>query len=270
MLSDKNRSQGFATAIDRIVQPGDVVLDLGAGTGLLTYFAAKKARHVYAIEADPEVARAARRYIDLNNLSDRVTLVEGLAEEFAPPEPIDTVVCEMLHVGLLVEQQVPVLNTINQVLARLYPGHRVKMIPSESVSYCQLLNASFDFYGFQAPMVRFGNTYVADSTITPLSALTRYHHADFREQIEPKVHSEITIPATLTGTVNAVRLLTQVVLWFDGTLPLGQQLIDWYLHFLVIPLPNTFAIEAGQNVRVTIDCRLGGPIEELGVRAVVD
>ncbi len=41
MVSDHTRTNAFAAAIREVVQPGDVVLDVGTGTGILAMFAAK-------------------------------------------------------------------------------------------------------------------------------------------------------------------------------------------------------------------------------------
>src|SRR2546422_7318714 len=88
-----------------------------------------------------------------------------------PPEPVDVVVCEMLHVALAVERQVPVLNALHAALAAAYPGHGYRVIPEQAVNYCQLLEASFDFHGYQAPFPRLGDPYQADPTIPALSPL---------------------------------------------------------------------------------------------------
>jgi len=43
------------------VEPGDLVFDLGAGTGALTFLLAARAAHVVAIERDPKLARRLTR-----------------------------------------------------------------------------------------------------------------------------------------------------------------------------------------------------------------
>src|SRR2546425_4280598 len=66
MLLDKIRCDAYREAIQRTVKPGDVVVDLGTGTGLLSFFALQAgARHVYAIEMTG-IADAAAELIEAN------------------------------------------------------------------------------------------------------------------------------------------------------------------------------------------------------------
>jgi predicted RNA methylase len=63
MLEDRVRTSRFIDANRRTVQPDDVVVDLGTGSGVLAVAAAQAgAKHVYAIEARP-IAEVAERFL---------------------------------------------------------------------------------------------------------------------------------------------------------------------------------------------------------------
>lgn len=62
-----------ATLLERTVRPGDRVIDLGAGTGILAMVAAHRgAASVLAIEPDPDAAGCARENVARNGLTDRI------------------------------------------------------------------------------------------------------------------------------------------------------------------------------------------------------
>ena len=114
MLLDPARMGGFKTAITQVVQEGSVVVELGGGTGVLSFFAAQKAKKVYYVEYNPELVSEARRILEGNNNGERVELIHADACTFTPPEPIDVVICEMLHVGLLREKQLEVIDAFKR------------------------------------------------------------------------------------------------------------------------------------------------------------
>lgn len=96
MLNDRARTAGFLRAIGEVVQPGDVVLDIGTGTGILAVAAARAgAARVYAIEAGA-MAGVARRVIDANGVADRVSLLEGWSTQVTLPEQVDVLVAEII------------------------------------------------------------------------------------------------------------------------------------------------------------------------------
>jgi len=96
MLDDKVRTRAFLGAIADVVRPGDVVVDIGTGTGILALAAAKAgAKHVYAIEGS-EIGRAAKDLFAANGFADRVTLVPGWSSQIDLPERANVLVSEMI------------------------------------------------------------------------------------------------------------------------------------------------------------------------------
>jgi len=81
-----------------------VVLDVGAGTGILSIFAAHAgAKKVYAVEASA-MADMAVMLIEANGLSDIITVVRGKIEEVELPEMVDMIVSEPMGFLLVHER----------------------------------------------------------------------------------------------------------------------------------------------------------------------
>ena len=103
MVSDRPRTNAFAAAIREVVQAGDVVLDVGTGTGILAMFAAKAgARKVYAIDAT-DISEIAADLIKVNGLSDQVQVLHGRAGELQLDEKVDVIISEWLGNAVFVE-----------------------------------------------------------------------------------------------------------------------------------------------------------------------
>ncbi len=122
MLSDSVRVNAYHTAIRRHVHPGDVVLDVGTGTGLLAFMASRAgAKKVYAIEHSDVIELA--REIAARNGFTNVEFVQGNSREFTPPEPIDVVLHEQMGDELFNENMIEnVLDIRDRVLR---PGGRI-------------------------------------------------------------------------------------------------------------------------------------------------
>ena len=91
-LSDSSRVRAFRRALARKVRRGDVVLDLGAGTGVLGVLALRLgAARVYAVDRGP-VLEAARAAAEAAGFADRWVGIRGLSTEVELPERADLVV----------------------------------------------------------------------------------------------------------------------------------------------------------------------------------
>ena len=113
MLLDSARVRGFKEAIEKLTPEGGKVLELGSGTGVLSFFASKKASKVWAIERSAELVEFSRALLDRNGATN-VSVIEGDATQYLPDEPIDVVICEMLHSALLREKQIEVIDSFKK------------------------------------------------------------------------------------------------------------------------------------------------------------
>lgn len=96
MLRDEVRNEAYRKAIAQVVKPGDVVLDMGAGTGILSIFAAQAgARKVYAIERTA-IAAVARRMVQNNQVEGCVEVLQDDLEDIDLPEKVDVIMSEWM------------------------------------------------------------------------------------------------------------------------------------------------------------------------------
>lgn len=86
---DHPTTRSCLLALDRYVRPGDAVLDVGTGSGILAIAAARLgAQSVVALDIDPACIEVARRNIEANGLARVITVALGSVGErwpFAEP-----------------------------------------------------------------------------------------------------------------------------------------------------------------------------------------
>ncbi len=87
--------RGFCFGIDAVllanfarVKPGDKVADLGTGSGVIPILLAAKtqASHIYGVEIQEESAETARRSVDMNELADKITILNSDIKELDLPK----------------------------------------------------------------------------------------------------------------------------------------------------------------------------------------
>jgi SAM-dependent methyltransferase len=91
-LADKRRLSLYRKAIREVVRPGDVVMDLGAGTGILGLLACEAgARRVYAVDVGGMI-QLVREIARANGFGDRVIGIQGMSTRVELPEKVDCIV----------------------------------------------------------------------------------------------------------------------------------------------------------------------------------
>ena len=268
MLGDEARIAAFERAIIAAVKPGDVVLDIGTGSGLLAMMAAKAgASHVYACESVAVIARKAREIISANALSDRITVLDkrstDLVVDVDIPERADVLVSEIVDRVLIGEGIIP---TLEHALTELVKPD-AKIIPQSgrlliSAIECEELYArntvssatGFDISLFNEFSLCGGSALMQLNGLElkrlsePTEAINfSFSSPDFAVE-EKTVALKTTKPGTLHG----------VVMWFELVID-GENAIDntpwrpdnhWSHEVYLLEKPRQ--IESGDQIGVWV------------------
>lgn len=266
MLQDYVRTGTYYAAVleNRSDFEGRVVVDVGAGSGILSLFAAQAgAKHVYAIEASPMAEYAKKLAAGNPGLGHLITVIHGKVEEVEVPEKADILISEPMGTLLVNERMLE-----TYVIARqrfLKPGG--KMFPS--IGRIHLAPFSDEYlYGEVASKALFWQQrsyYGVDLTPLHDAAFTGYfsqpvvdafdprllvaphvtHTIDFTTSTEEELQ-EIDVPLAFKSTVAA--RVHGLACWFDvlfdgstsqrwlSTAP-GQPTTHWYQLRCVLPQP---------------------------------
>ena len=262
-LVDVPRTKLFQKAILEAVKPGDVVLEGGAGSGILSFFAAKAgARKVTAVEIDPVVASFLRRNAQANDLDGIVEVVEQDIRSLSLDDPVDVFICEMIETGLMDEMQVLAINGLRECGVI---SEKTCMIPYRYRTFLELGFTHFDYYGFnlKIPVHGWGADQDGDirDSFLKCSMMKLVADVDFTKTIDCRVDRTISVQATRTGTVNAIAL--------SGFTYLVDRLVVGETSSIngrkIIPI-DEMQVRRGQTVNLHISYEMGGGMGSLNVR----
>jgi predicted RNA methylase len=260
MLMDQNRMHSFKSAIHYAVFPGAKVLELGGGTGVLSFFAAQQAEKVYCVEFNPDMVQEARRFLAMNPNGHKVEVVHADAFDYLPPEPVDVVICEMIHVAMLREKQVEVIESFKKRYLERFGGPLPVFLPEAVIMAAQPLQQEYDFEGFYAPIVQFQETNVVYPGTIELAQPAVYSIIDFSQPVDPLFAWEGCFAIEKGGVLNAMRFVTKNVL---AIVQEQETTIDWLNHYMTLPLATPVEVAAGDVLQVAFSYRAGGSIPSL-------
>ncbi|KAK8709847.1 hypothetical protein V6N13_060848 [Hibiscus sabdariffa] len=275
MLQDYVRTGTYYAAVieNRADFTGRVVVDVGAGSGILSLFAAQAgAKHVYAVEAS-EMAEYARKLIAGNpTLGQRITVIKGKVEEVELPEKADILISEPMGTLLVNERMLE-----SYIIARdrflvpngkMFPSvGRIHMAPfSDEYLFVEIANKALfwqqqNYYGVDLTPL-YGSAFqgyfsqpVVDAFDPRLLVSPPMSHViDFNEVKEEDLY-EIDIPLKFIASVGT--RVHGLACWFDvlfngssvqrwlTTAP-GAPTTHWYQIRCVLSQP--IYVMAGQEI----------------------
>lgn len=269
MMQDPVRLGAYRAAINATVRPGDVVLDVGSGVGLLTLFALQAgARHVYAVDPNPWVD-AVRDVAATNGFSGAVTCLNEDARQLELPSRVDVMVSDVRgpipHGGI----GPPLLEAVRDrhlvADGRMVPlSDTVYVAPvANAVGHARVAgwraqpgNADYSLLSRLAANAPHVVSLDAASVLAGAQVLTHldYRSSTSRGDAQVSLEFEIERPGDLTG----------LGLWFQSELapgvflstdPAGPQTVYRQLQ---LPLSDRHAVQQGDVVRAGIDVHFTG------------
>jgi protein arginine N-methyltransferase 1 len=260
MLNDAVRMRGFKAAIDFVVRPGSKVLELGGGTGVLSYFAIQKAAKVWCVERNPELVAKARQILSLNPPGDKVEIIEADAFDFLPPERVDVVICEMIHVAMLREKQIPVISSFKERYLTRFGKPLPSFVPEALIQAVQPVEHDFNFDGYYAPTPLFQDPHSTHPKTRELAAPMVYQLLAYHDPLPARCVWSGAINATQAGALNGLRFITKNIL---AVLPEKQTTIDWHSQYLIFPLSHPINVAQGDSIQIGFSYEAGASLSQL-------
>jgi SAM-dependent methyltransferase len=275
MLRDEVRNEAYRRAIALAVRPGDAVLDMGAGTGILSVFAAQAgARKVYAVERTA-IAAVARRVVESNGFADRISVLEGDLEDVDLPEKVDVLVSEWMG-GLGVDENMlaPLVIARNRWLnagGKVVPGRVTAFLApawvgdlDEDLGHWRARPHGIDLgviaaLTAQEPVMSQAHIGVADLLAEPRRLWSHDAYTCSLEEADRSFEAELVFAADRAGP------LSGLATWFIADLAEGTTLTnapgapDTHWGRFVFPLERTVEVARGAPIRVAFRCDPASP-----------
>jgi protein arginine N-methyltransferase 1 len=264
----RGRTEPFAQALRARVAADSVVVDLGAGPGIMTLLACQSgARKVYAIEPDG-VIQVARETVAANGFADRVEFIQAFSTAVTLPEQVDVIVWDLR--GVLPFYCGSLTSIFDARDRFLKPGGF--LIPARDTVWVSVVNAPAAHRRLVGPWEdSFGLKYAA-ARRRAVNNWRRWHAAAAALLVTPKVWAVVDYGSqTNTNAKGSVEWTIDdpceahgLCVWFDCETAPGCILSNApgvensVYQQAFFPWPETRQLEPGDEITVDIRADLVG------------
>ncbi len=279
MLADRVRHEAFRAALEQAIRPGvTTVADIGAGTGVLAFFARQLgAREVWLYDPGPALALA--ETVAARNGIDALHFVPARSLDVADPPRVAVVVAEVLGNFAYAED---VLETLRDAQRYLKPGGT--LIPQAIVQWAAPVCSdrferdfeSWRHVGFgldwsDAERMTRNNMYVFAIEPADLVAgsATAWDSLDFREPIASRRSGSVA------WVQQEARDIFGFALWWECTLAprivLSTSPYAPRTHWdqIYLPVLEPLAVQPGDTLELSLSSETGGDESGIDVRWTV-
>lgn len=251
-LIDRKRTEAFSSAIKNTIKSGDVVVDMGTGSGILAMVAARAgASRVYAVEIDRNNILTLNKVFEKNNLSHIIKVIEGDVTEISLPEKVDVIIGEMIATGLIEELQVPAMNNMLR-----FAKDNVKVLLNKYDTYVDVVYNNNKYNGFTFDIFRYeydNDDELVSKSVTDKHLISSVDFSKFINDININFSKEISIKED--GLINGLRISSQTI--FSDNSEFGYSFA--YSYPIILPIDEKKVFK-GDKVVIDICYKLCGGI----------
>ncbi len=265
MLFDEERVNNYSKAIEQSIKPGDVVVDIGTGTGLLAFLCLKSgAERVHAIDRSAAI-KWAKALSEKNGFSEKIMFYNKDSRETNLPEKADMIVSELIgHIGFE-EGMVESLYDAKERFLR--PGGKIipkkvslrVALAAETRIYSDCIDCWKPIKGIDYSILReeaVRACYLTNINDRDLvSEPQTFFLVDFIEDDKPVLKGEKIFFACRNNLVNGIAI------WFDASLTNGISLssnpwVTTHWKQCFAPVEQPVSVKAGDRLSVKLELHL--------------
>lgn len=261
MIADKARFEAYADAIQRVVRPGDVVVDLGCGPGIFALLACRAgAKRVYAIDAG-DVIHFARQLAEANGFADRIEFLHGDSKQMELPERANVLVSDVRGALPIFADALPSIEDARDRFlikggAQIPQRDTVFAAIVETPDYYNRLVSPWKDAGREMdltpalPLILNSVYKIRSQNMQLLTEPQAWCVLDYREKLKPRAGAKLQFTATRSGTAHGATAWFETQLFEEigfSTAPgnmgaiYGQGFLPWL---------EPVELEAGQEIEV--------------------
>lgn len=259
---DRTRTLLFFETIKEKIQPGDQVLEAGAGTGILAIAAAKAgAEKVEAIEINPVTAVFARRVIKrceemgiIKKGQVKIRLGDALKYDKKDKKKFDAYISENIYTGQFYELQIQ----LNNHLLKFVDEKKDKIIPIGMISAMEFVELPSDIID----KTRNKTDFVAQDLYNPMSSNNIsepeiYDYIDFNKEEAVGFRHRLVRTVAENGRIDGITVFSLIQLSEKFGNFIRRQETEFLNNDHVVMLTQPVKVHKGDKVEVYISYKGG-------------
>lgn len=253
MITDTERVDSFRRSFKAFLKPTDRVLEIGAGSGVLSLLAEPYCREIVAVECDLAIAAYGKTFVREKSLG-KIRYLCGDVRNYTHLGEFDAIICEVMDTAFISEAQIPITNFALKNF--LKPEGRY--FPAGAITFVELICKKFDIPGLGSfPLPHYEVNGKVSSKVFSIPEL--FQEITFEKKCPEEYEKTVCFSVQTSGMVNGIRFITNTLV----SPGIEIHPTDWLNPYMVIPLDKTYWVKQGQELLVTISYQAGRGLEHV-------